>query len=145
MTSQPPASVASGFHPFRRLNGTTHKTLGLSMTRQHLTCQLRVPLTSDRSCAKIQSAHQWPGCPILTDTPLCPQNETLGQWRGVHSLHCLVPEVLTELLESLLFSVAASFSLEALAVSGVAACVLEVLLWEDLFSASVFTSASASC
>lgn len=90
------------------------------------------------------------------DRPLWPQNETLGQWRGIHSLHCLVPEdvyvpgakgleVLTEPLESLLFSVAASFSLEALAVSGVAACVLEVLLWEDLFSASVFTSVSASC
>lgn len=54
------------------------------------------------------------------------------------------PRVL-EPLESLLFSAAVSFSLEAVAVSGVAACVLEVPLWEDLFRASVFTSASASC
>lgn len=52
--------------------------------------------------------------------------------------------ILTELL-SLLFSADASFSFEALAVSEGVACVLEEDPWDDLFSVSVFTSASASC
>lgn len=46
---------------------------------------------------------------------------------------------------SLLFSADVSLSLEALAVSAGAACVLEELPWADLFSVSVFTSVSASC
>lgn len=50
---------------------------------------------------------------------------------------------LTEPL-SLLFSAGVSFSFELL-VSGGAACVLEEVPWDDLFSVSVFTSASASC
>lgn len=53
-------------------------------------------------------------------------------------------QVLTEPL-SLLFSADVSLSLEALAVSAGAACVLEELPWADLFSVSVFTSVSASC
>lgn len=52
--------------------------------------------------------------------------------------------ILTEPL-SLLFSAGVSFSFEALAASGGAAWALEELPWDDLFSVSVLTSASASC
>lgn len=51
---------------------------------------------------------------------------------------------LTEVL-SLLFSAGVSFSLEALAVSEGAGCVLEELPWDVLFPVSVLVSASASC
>lgn len=53
-------------------------------------------------------------------------------------------QTLTEPL-SLLCSADGSLSFEALAVSEGAACVLEELPWDDLFSVSVFTSESASC
>lgn len=46
---------------------------------------------------------------------------------------------------SLLFSADVSLSFEVLAVSVGAAWVLEELPCDDLFSVSVFTSASASC
>ena len=88
-----------------------------------------------------------PTCSLKTDKPPYSTGPAGVAGTGVGLRLCVAQRhVGWRLTEppSLLFSAGVSFSFKVL-VSGGAACVLEEAPWDDLFSVSVFTSASASC